>query len=199
VIDLVCWDFGDTLVDEMFMRNAPDGVSGWADAYERALMVRPGFVDEWMLGRAALNELVDPLASELPMSPVEVSRHLRAVWSTIEWYPEVRRWLVRLQGNVPQAIVTVNPWEFEGIAVACGLVPLFDVIVTSAELQTLSKVTMAERARELLGLTPGLATTLLIDNKQANTDEFDAAGGQTFHFTRERFGAEADSLFVDVV
>lgn len=198
-IDLVCWDFGDTLVDERFMRNPPPGITEWTDAYERALLVRPGFDDDWMLGRAAINQLIDPLAAALPMTRVEISRHLRAVWSTIEWYPEVREWVNRLQGEIPQAIVTVNPWEFEGIAVACGLVPLVDVIVTSAEMQTLSKVPMAERARELLGLEPGLGTTLLIDNKQANTDEFAAAGGQVFHFSRQRFAAEADSLFRGVV
>ncbi len=104
-----------------------------------------------------------------------------------------------MNGVVPQAVVTVNPWEFEGIAVACGLVPLVDVIVTSAELGTRSKVSMAHRARELLGLDVDLSATLLIDNKQANVDEFVAAGGRGFHFDRARFATEAETMLASLV
>jgi len=198
-LDLICWDFGDTLVDEQFMRIPPAGVPEWMAVYERVVEARFDWVGEWMLGRAALNDLVEPLSAELSMTRAEISRHLRAVWNEIEWYPEVRAWVERLNRVVPQAILTVNPWEFEGIAVACGLVPSVDVIVTSAELQTLSKVPMAERARELLGLAPGLGTTLLIDNKAANVDEFAAAGGQTLHFEREPFVREAEATLGPLV
>lgn len=193
-VDLVCWDFGDTLVDERFMRIAPSRVPEWTTTYDRVLDQRPSWVDEWMCGRASLNDLVEPLVAELAMTPAAVSRHLRGVWSQIEWYPEARAWLERLNGVVPQAIVTVNPWEFEGIAVACDVVPLVDVIVTSAELGTVSKVSMAQRARQLLGMSADLSTTLLIDNKRSNVDEFEHAGGQGLHFTRERFTDEAERL-----
>lgn len=43
-------------------------------------------------------------------------------------------------------------------------------------------------------MTDDLSTTLLIDNKRSNIDEFDQAGGQAFHFTRERFTTEVDRL-----
>lgn len=198
-IDLVCWDFGDTLVDERFMRICPPGVPGWTEVYDRLLAGRPGWDNEWMLGRASLNELIAPLAEELSMERAAVSRHLRSVWQQIVWFPEVRGWVERLDGVVQQAVVTVNPWEFEGIAVACGLVPLVDVIVTSAELETLSKVTMAHRARELLGLPAGLATTLLIDNKRVNVDEFVAAGGRGWHFVRETFDADAAAMLAPLL
>ena len=197
--DLVCWDFGDTLVDERFMRIPPAGVPEWTGVYDRVVDARPGWVDDWMLGRASLNDLIEPLAAELSMSRTEISRHLRAVWAETEWYPEVRVWVERLNGVIPQAVVTVNPWEFDGIASACGLLPLVDAIVTSAELGTRSKVTMVHRARALLALPPGVSTTLLIDNKAANVDEFVAAGGLGVHFVRDRFTEDAAALLEPLV
>lgn len=194
-IDLVCWDFGDTLVDERFMRIPPPDVPEWTDVYDNYLDQHPAWDEAWMLGKASLNDLIAPLADQLPMTRPEVSHHLRAVWWQIEWYPEVRAWLERLNGEMLQAVVTVNPWEFEGIAAACGLVPLVDVIVTSAEVGSASKVVMARRARELLGLDDRLDATLLIDNRLDNVEEFRQSGGRAFHFTRQRFAAEAETLF----
>jgi FMN phosphatase YigB (HAD superfamily) len=194
-IDLVCWDFGDTLVDETFMRIAPDGVPQWAAIYGEVLAERDEWKTEWDLGRATIHELIEPLADRLPMTPAAVSRHLRTVWQQIVWFPIARHWVVRLDGLVSQAVVTVNPVEFSGISTACGLDPLVDVIVTSADLATLSKVPMAERARSLLGLAPGLSTTLLIDNKAPNVDEFVAAGGQGYLFTESGFTRDAPDLF----
>lgn len=197
LIDLVCWDFGDTLVDERFMRIAPRGVHEWTLVYDEVLASlgdHGNFDNEWMLGRATMNELVGPLSLRLPMTRAAVAKHLRAVWQQIDWYPEVRALLEHLNGQVLQAIVTVNPHEFHGISTACGLDPLVDVIVTSADLQTLSKVTMAAHARELLGLAPGLSTTLLIDNRADNVDEFLRAGGRGIPFQRPTFTSNAAVL-----
>jgi len=194
VIDLVCWDFGDTLVDERFMRIAPPDVPAWTQTYDDVLGALGTYDDEWMLGRASMNELIQPLAARLPMSPAHVGRHLRAVWQQIEWFDEVRQHMIELDGRVLQAIVTVNPHEFHGIATACGLDPLVDVMVTSADLATISKVDMSKHARHLLGLGEGLATTLLIDNRRDNTEEFRAAGGHAIHFERSTFGSIAESV-----
>jgi len=192
-IDLVCWDFGDTLVDERFMRIAPPDVAAWTTTYDEVLNSLGDFDTEWMLGRASMNDLIQPLAARLPMSAAAIGRHLRLVWQQIEWFDEARQWIDRLQGNVLQAVVTVNPHEFHGIATACGLDPLVDVIVTSADLETLSKVEMANHARDLLGLEAGLSTTILIDNRRDNVDEFEAAGGSAIHFERSTFAAIAES------
>ena len=82
-------------------------------------------------------------------------------------------------------MVTVNPNEFAAIAANCDLDRMIPVLVTSAEVESLSKVVMAERARELLDLEPGLTTTVLIDNKEHNTDEFTAAGGHAIVYRPE--------------
>jgi len=182
MIDLVCWDFGDTLVDESFMRIAPPGVPGWSAAYERCFNADPTYADRLDLGQTTLHELIQPLAARLAMTPAQIARHLRSVWTQIRWFPAAEHWVSTLDGKILQAVVTVNPTEFSGIAVACELDQLVDVIVTSADVGSLSKPVMARRARELLGLPDGLETTLLIDNKSHNTDAFEHEGGQVFLF-----------------
>jgi FMN phosphatase YigB (HAD superfamily) len=194
-LDLVCWDFGDTLVDQMFMRIPPPDFPQWTSVYEEVVADNAAWMTEWDLGHATIHELIEPLSSRLSMSPAAVSRHLRAVWQQIHWFPIARHWLVRLDGRVDQAVVTVNPFEFSGIATACGLDPLVDVIVTSADIGELSKVAMAERARALLGLPPGLSSTLLIDNMADNVEEFIGAGGQGYLFTEPEFTRDAPKLF----
>ena len=111
----------------------------------------------------------------------------------IEWLPGMRDLVTGLNGRVLQAIVTVNPHEFGAMAVACGLDPLVDVIVTSADAVSLSKPVMARRARHLLGLSPGLSTTLLVDNNEFNVDEFLSEGGLAIRYTPESFAAEWDA------
>ncbi len=181
-IDLICWDFGDTLVEERFMRLAPEGVPDWGRVYDELLAERPDWVAGWDLGRGSLNDLVEPLAERSGLGRAEVATHLRAVWHRIAWFADSRSWVERLDGVVAQAVVTVNPHEFSGIATACGLDRLIPTLVTSAELATISKVTMAERARDLLALPAGLTTTVLVDNRADNVEEFAAAGGHTIHY-----------------
>ena len=181
-VDLVCWDFGDTLVDERFMRIAPIGVPDWGRVLDEVLAERVDWVDRWNLGCGSLNDLIVPLAERLPMTPVQVASHLRSVWNEIDWFDEAAAWVDELTNRVAQAVVTVNPHEFSGIARACGLDARIPVIVTSAELGTRSKVRMAERVRELLALPPGVDTTLLIDNNSENVDEFIEAGGRAIHY-----------------
>ena len=197
-LDLVAWDFGDTLCDQTFMRIAPHGVPGWSDAYLRWFATNPGWEDAWMLGGVPMDDMVPWLAGELGMEPSAVARHLRAVWHQIDFWPNAMGALRRLRGVILQACVTVNPFEFSGIAAASGLDQIFDVIVTSAEAKSNSKVDLTQRARHLLGLDDDLERTLLIDNIADNTDEFAAAGGQTYLFTTDAlFGMDAASLLGD--
>lgn len=197
-LELVAWDFGDTLCDQTFMRIPPDGAPGWGDAYVRWFHTQPGWEDAWMLGGVPMDDMVPWLAAELGMAPSAVARHLRAVWHRIDFWPHAMGALRQLHGVVHQACVTVNPNEFSGIAAASGLDQLFDVIVVSAEAKTLSKVDLTRRARHLLGLDDSLTRTLLIDNLAPNIDEFAAAGGQTYLFTTdEQFAIDAPDLLGD--
>ena len=181
-IDLVCWDFGDTLVHERFMRICPPGVPEWEAVFDRYFVEHPDFADQSNLGQVTMNEMIPWLAAETGMSHAAVSRHIRHVWTQIEWFDASRHWLERLNGRLSQAIVTVNPFEFNGISAACGIDPLVDVIVTSADLGREEKSVMAAEARRILDLPGGLSTSVLIDNKQHNVDEFRAAGGHAIFF-----------------
>ena len=110
---------------------------------------------------------------------------MRVVWGHIVWFDDARRWIDVLNDRgITQAVVTVNPHEFSGIARACGLDLLIPTIVTSADMASASKVVLTERARELLDLPPGVTTSLLIDNKQHNIDDFVAAGGSALLYER---------------
>ncbi|MCP3853210.1 MAG: hypothetical protein GY698_00565 [Actinomycetia bacterium] len=128
-LDLVWWDFGDALCDETFQRISPPRVPQWPEVYEQVLAERPDWVEGWNLGRGSMNDLIEPLAQRLAMTPGQVSRHLRAVWHQIVWFDEAMEWLRLLESRVAQAIVTVNPWEFSGTAAATGLEQMVDVVV----------------------------------------------------------------------
>ncbi len=193
--DLVCWDFGDTLVDEQFMRVAPADCPEWTDVYASVVDDHRAQIDAWDLGVGSVRGLVPLLAPHLNMSRPAISRHLIANLCRIEWFPEAKRVIDALDGQVLQAIVTVNPHEFWAMAVATGIDRLVDCIVTSADVASLSKVVMAEAARETLGLETGIATTLLIDNKQHNIDDFVSAGGNAQLYERDGFAGFAASAF----
>ncbi len=193
-IDLVAWDFGDTLVHERFMRIAPDGVPEWPTVYDRFFEAHPEFEDRLDHGRASMIEMIPWLAEQTGMTGSAVARHLRHVWTQIEWFEPSRRWLLGLSGRVAQAVVTVNPFEFSGMATACGLDPHVELIVTSADIGDRSKPAMARVARELLGLPLGLGTTVLIDNRADNVADFVREGGHAIHFRPEDPGRLDDEL-----
>jgi FMN phosphatase YigB (HAD superfamily) len=180
-IDMIAWDFGDTLVDEQLMRMAPQGFPGWADAVNDLLQV-DRWAERWELGEVCMNELVVPLAERLSMPPTQVARHLRATWRSPRVLEPAMKWLHQLSGVVAQVIVTVNPYEFHGVATATGFDSLVDLIVTSADVRSRSKVVQARQARRWLGRDEDLSTTVLVDNKAANITEFRDHGGQAVLF-----------------
>jgi hypothetical protein len=180
-LDMIAWDFGDTLVDEQLMRMPPLECPEWTDAIN-GLWDAEGWADRWNLGEVSMNELVLPLAERLSMSPVEVSRYLRATWRSPRMLEPAASWLHRLRGVVIQVVVTVNPHEFHGVAAATRLDSLVDLIVTSADVRSTSKVVQARQARQWLGLDDDLTSTLLIDNKPINAAEFCEHGGQAVLF-----------------
>ena len=193
---MVAWDFGDTLVDEQLMRIPPPGVPGWTDAIN-GLWDADGWAERWELGEVSMNELVLPLAERLPMSPIQVARHLRATWRSPRMLEPAAGWLHRLRDVVAQVIVTVNPHEFHGVAAATGLDSQVDLIVTSADVRSTSKVVLARQARRWLGLAEDLSSTLLIDNKATNTAEFCEHGGQAVLFAENE--AALDELLLPLV
>lgn len=198
--DLVCWDFGDTLVDQNFMRQ-PCGIPGWTDAYDR-VRARTDQGERWDVAQSTLRELAVLVADELRIPRAVAWRKLALNMTRgIRWFPESAALLEQLGDQdrpYLQAIVTVNPHEFWAMATETGLLDRVDCIVTSAEVHSLSKVDMANEARTMLDLDPGLRTTLLVDNMAHNIDDFVAAGGRGWHFDRESFTDDRDALFPQI-
>lgn len=196
--DLVCWDYGDTLVDQNFMRK-PGGLPGWTEAYDR-VRSSTDQGERWDVAQSTMRELATLVAAELECPPSWAWRQLAINLTRAEPFQEVLGLVANLGGMdrpVLQAIVTVNPHEFWAMAIAGGLHHRFDCVVTSAEVDSLSKVVMANEARDMLGLAPGLSTTLLIDNMAPNISEFTDAGGQGWHFDRATFPADSAVVFPD--
>jgi len=197
--DLVCWDWGDTLVDQNFMRK-PVGIPGWTEAYDRVI-ASSDQGERWGLGQSTMRELAVLMADELDVSPAWTWRALAINLTRAEPFNEVcalQEQLAGLDQPMLQAIVTVNPHEFWAMAIDGGFHRRCDCIVTSAEVSSPSKVVMASEARMMLGLEPGLGTTLLIDNMAPNIDEFIAAGGQGWHFVRSTFEVDRAVAFPNV-
>jgi FMN phosphatase YigB (HAD superfamily) len=186
MIDLICWDFGDTLVDERWMRRPHPSYSAWADRYDEVLAEDPGWVSAWERGQASVDELIDRLQDATGLPRASIESHIAGSCEDLRFFDVPRRALEGLRGQVSQACTTVNPDVFSRYVVpAYGLEALFDVVVTSWETGLVDKSALARRARMALGRSESLGTTLLIDNKAANVDEFIEAGGFGYHFKRE--------------
>lgn len=192
MIDLVCWDFGDTLVDERWMRRDHPELPGWAEAYDAVLAEDAAWVEAWEQGRATADELIERLATRTGLSPRSVREHVVRACQDLHFFPHVERAVAELRGQVAQACVTVNPDVFTHYVVPrYALAERFDVIVTSWETGLTDKAAMGRIARRRLGQGLDLATTLLVDNKAANVAAFEAAGGLGYHFRGDdRFAAD---------
>ena len=134
------------------------------------------------------------------ISRVRSLRHVRLLFQTRSTPPPgvvtlepATGWLHRLRDVVAQVIVTVNPHEFHGAAAATGLDSQVDLIVTSADVRSTSKVVQAQQARRWLGLDEDLTSTLLVDSKEADIAEFCEHGGQAVLF------AENDTALDDLL
>lgn len=192
--DLVCWDFGDTLVDQNFMRQAPADLPGWTEAYER-VRASTDQGERWDVARSTMRELAVLVADELGIDRARAWRQLATNLTTIDWFPEAQRAFDALDGAVVQAIVTVNPHEFWAMAAALDMHTKVDCIVTSADVDSFSKVDMCAEVRSMLGLDADLSSTLLIDNMAHNIEEFVAAGGQGLLYERTTFADRFEGLF----
>jgi len=195
---LVCWDFGDTLADERWMLQAPEGCPEWPDAWGQLLANNPELIERWDLGEASFDDVVPLMIAELedlgaePQSDAWVRDHCRWCCEHLSFFPAAVEALIAWRGVVAQACVTVNPDVFrDWVVPAYDLTSRFDMVVTSDTVHSVNKVHMAQRALNVLGLDAEIADCLLIDNRMDNCREFRAAGGQTYHFRSDaEFGPD---------
>lgn len=192
-IKAILWDFGDTLVDENWMQAPLEGFPGWAEAYRRA-MGDSKLADDWNLGRIDMVAVSEALGRDIAAPSDLVLAHMLKACRNITFFDTVMAFA--RECPLPQAIVTINPDIFSYVvAPHYQLSDTFPVIVTSWEEVSLSKAALCDVALSRLDGNISRSETLLIDNKAKNTDEWIAAGGQSYLFTNEaRFEEDKSTL-----
>ena len=196
-VELICWDFGNTLADERWLRHPHPDVPDWEDVFDREMGKNERLDEDWNLGLASVEDLAGHLASAFDdLDETAIIQHLEEASRRVVFFPEARASLEAAKGRVMQAIVTVNPDIFTNVVVpSFNLNEFVDATVASWQMGSRSKVVLAQEARRALGFDPvDLSRTLLIDNKEANIEEFANAGGQVYLFTGDQDFAKDRSL-----
>ena len=106
-VKYVLWDFGDTLVDERWMRSEPEGIQGWSEVYTEAIHELGG---RWNLGEISFRYLAQHLSASLGVSESAVMDHMRSRCCRITFFQTV--YAAAKGSPLRKAIVTVNPDVF---------------------------------------------------------------------------------------
>ena len=178
----VLWDFGDTLVDERWMRIAPAGFPDWSAVWVD--VITPEFALAWDTGEIGVADVVGRVAERLQMPFDEAMAHAEWCCSQIRFFAKPME--IARNSRLPQGIVTVNPDLFNmWVMPEYDLEQLFRPIITSWEHGSIDKGILCTAAINALDEPVLPNETLLIDNKQQNLDAWTAKGGLGYLFTTE--------------
>jgi hypothetical protein len=178
----VLWDFGDTLADERWMLEAPDGCPDWPRAWSE--LAGGALADRWNRGEIGDRAVIAAVAERLGMPEGDVRSHVQRCCERIRFLE--LPWAVARASVLPCALVTVNPDGFSEYVVSrYRLREVFPVIVTSWEEHTLDKGEMCGIALDRLGLRVSPADALFVDNKAENVEAWNACGGRGYVFRGE--------------
>lgn len=190
------WDFGDTLVDQDWMLQAPEGYSGWPRAWTE--VARGDDEEAWYRNEVTCEQIAQGVSDSLGMPLASVMKHIQHCCTKVDFFEACMK-AVR-DSKLPQAIVTVNPDVFTRFVVPhYRLDELFPVIVTSWEEGTVDKATLCARALERLGGRKN-EEALLIDNNEEAVQGWKQAGGQGYLYRGEaRFVADLESSLCEIM
>lgn len=188
---VLLWDFGDTMVDERWMRRVPPECPTWEAVW---MDVMADHADDWNIGRVGADEIFGALADRSGMTAAAVRSHARRCCESIAFNETA--WRVASKRPLPQALVTVNPDLLADVVVpAYGLDDVFDVIVTSSAERTDDKPALCDIALQRLGFTGSRSDALLIDNRLDLVEAWKELGGAGYWFeSDERLRADLSSL-----
>jgi phosphoglycolate phosphatase-like HAD superfamily hydrolase len=189
---VLLWDFGDTLVDERWMRRPPAECPTWEAAW---LDVMTDHADDWHVGRVGGAEVFGALAERSGMSAEAVKSHARRCCERLAFNETA--WRVASERRLPQALVTVNPDLFADFVVpAHGLDDVFDIVMSFAEL-TDDKPALCDIALDRLGFTGPRSDALLIDNRLDLVEAWRDVGGTGYWFqSDQKLRADLPSLLI---
>jgi FMN phosphatase YigB (HAD superfamily) len=194
-ISVLLWDFGDTLVEERWMRLAPIGCATWESSW---VDVMAELADAWNVGVVTSAIVFQALASHTGMSAEDVEAHARDCCRQIEFHPLA--WRYAQKRCRPQALVTVNPDLFLDYVIPLyGLTAVFDEIIVSATEHCANKVEMCKEALARLGFAGDRSEALLIDNRADLVRAWEETGGAGYWFrVDEEFGRDLPVLLDEV-
>jgi phosphoglycolate phosphatase-like HAD superfamily hydrolase len=189
--EALLWDFGDTLVDERWMRRCPQAWPGWEEAW---VAVMAEMADEWNVGAVSSYEVFAALSDRVGMTLQDVEAHARACCDRIVF--NATAWRVASERRFPQALVTVNPDLFTDYVVpSYALGDVFDVIVASYAENTADKSALCRAALDRLEFRGDRSSALLIDNRSDLVDAWRDIGGAGYWFqSDEQFSRDVVSL-----
>jgi hypothetical protein len=168
---VVLWDFGDTLVDERWMRRSPPSCVSWESVWIETMAE---LADKWNVGALFAPEVFATLAVRSGLPVGEVEAHAIGCCRQLTFHSAA--WTVATERRWPQAIVTVNPDVFDDFVVpAYRLDTVFDAIVTSCAEGTADKVRLCEIALDRLGYQ-GRVTSRLSTPVDDDWQKFDSCG-----------------------
>lgn len=190
---VLLWDFGDTLVDERWMRRPLAEFPTWEAVW---LDVMGDHADDWNVGRVGRAEVFGAIAERSGMSAAAVKSHARTCCERLLFNETA--WRLASERRLPQALVTVNPDLFADFVVpAHGLDDVFDVIVMSFEELTDDKPTLCDIALDRLGFTGPRSDALLIDNRRDLVEAWRDVGGTGYWFqSDQQLRADLPSLLL---
>ena len=173
---MLLWDFGDTLVDERWMRQVPVEFPDWSTIWNE---VMDSCADDWNIGRATERDVFAEMSKRTGLSIDFVERHAEACCRSITFHPFT--WRVATERRRPQALVTVNPDLFvERVTRRYGLCDHFDTVVVSCIEGTANKTTLCELALDRLGFGGARSDALLIDNRRDVAETWQHSGGSAY-------------------
>lgn len=190
-IEVLLWDFGDTLVDEQWMRQAPPEYPDWAIAWNRVMSTCAA---DWDTGTATEQDVFAEMSRQTGLTLAFVERHADTCCRAIVFNQVA--WQTASERHRPQALVTVNCDLFvKRVARRYRLSDHFDAIVVSCLEGTTDKTTLCDVALDRLGYEGTRATALLIDNRQDLTEGWERSGGKAYLYRGDAaFAADLPAL-----
>jgi FMN phosphatase YigB (HAD superfamily) len=183
-IEVVLFDFGDTLASERWLWSRSGPLDGWVDAY--AQIRSEDLMERWNTGQATTHDVASEVARVLGCDATAAVTAMHERSRHLEFFPSIMEVVsTRRQSGAPQALVTVNPDLFEVVEAHYGLTTLFDEVVVSCRCGTSHKMRLCEIALERLGV-PLSDRALLIDNLEDNVIAFAARGGRSYQFVDDQ-------------
>jgi len=191
VVEALLWDFGDTLVDERWMLDAPTNCPGWPEAWADVMARHAG---DWNVGRMNERDIFRALSERTGLGVGVVEAHAAKCCESVHFHS--RTWSMVTERRLPQALVTVNPDLFvERVATHYDLGRYFDVMVVSGVEGTDDKTALCDIALGRLGLKGNRSAGLLIDNRKDLIDAWMRAGGAAYWYRGDdAFAANPPSI-----